>query len=333
MPARAGRALARGRRRGQPARGRGGSVARRLHPRRPAVRRPVRRRPTVTELTPATRRVGAIDCGTNSLRLLVADLTSTVHGVTMVDVHRELRVVRLGEGVDRTGRLSPGALDRAWAALADYTAILRASGVGAVRMAATSATRDAANRGEFESLVQRVLGQPAEIITGREEAELSFRGAVAELDPAARPVPGRGHRRRFDGTGRRHRPIASDAGKRRGHRRRRGQRGHRLGADHRTAVAGRPAPAGGDHRRAPVRDRDPAAGGARGARRTGADRGHGRGYAHHHRGERAPDDRLRPRQTAPERTGFRRDGASRHVPAGRDPGASGDAALHAPGSG
>ena len=127
------------------------------------------------------RRVAAIDCGTNSIRLLVADLSLSPAGAYLVDVHREMRVVRLGEGVDATGRLAPSALDRTWRALADYTAILRASGAVAVRMTATSATRDAANRDEFVSMVRRTLGQDPEVIAGTEEAELSFRGAVGDL--------------------------------------------------------------------------------------------------------------------------------------------------------
>jgi exopolyphosphatase/guanosine-5'-triphosphate,3'-diphosphate pyrophosphatase len=127
------------------------------------------------------KRVAAIDCGTNSIRLLVADLSLSAAGAYLVDVHREMRVVRLGEGVDATGRLSPSALDRTWRALADYTAILRASGAVTVRMTATSATRDAANRDEFTAMVRRTLGQDPEVISGAEEAELSFRGAVGDL--------------------------------------------------------------------------------------------------------------------------------------------------------
>jgi exopolyphosphatase/guanosine-5'-triphosphate,3'-diphosphate pyrophosphatase len=132
-------------------------------------------------------RVAAIDCGTNTIRLLVADVTRTPRGATLVDVHREMRVVRLGEGVDRTGLIQPGALDRTWAALADYTAILRASGAVRLRMAATSATRDATNRQQFVDMVTATLGQAPEVITGEAEAELSFRGAVGDLDPADGP--------------------------------------------------------------------------------------------------------------------------------------------------
>ncbi len=134
------------------------------------------------------RRVAAIDCGTNSIRLLVADLTPGTDGqLRLADVHREMRVVRLGEGVDATGRLSSHALDRTWRALADYAAVIAASGAVRTRMVATSATRDAENRADFVEMVRSTLGQDPEVITGDEEAELSFAGAVADLDPATGP--------------------------------------------------------------------------------------------------------------------------------------------------
>jgi exopolyphosphatase / guanosine-5'-triphosphate,3'-diphosphate pyrophosphatase len=129
-------------------------------------------------------RVAAIDCGTNSIRLLVAD---TVDG-RLVDVTREMRIVRLGEGVDHTGSLAPQALERTRAALADYAATIRANGVERVRMVATSATRDAANRDVFVSMVREVLGRDPEVISGREEAALSFAGAVASLRDLRGPV-------------------------------------------------------------------------------------------------------------------------------------------------
>jgi exopolyphosphatase/guanosine-5'-triphosphate,3'-diphosphate pyrophosphatase len=128
-------------------------------------------------------RVAAIDCGTNSIRLLIADL---VDG-RLRDVHREMRIVRLGQGVDATGRFVPAALDRTRAALADYAALCTAHGVEQVRMVATSAARDAANRADFFAMTLDVLGVRAEVVTGTEEAELSFRGAVGELDQAAAP--------------------------------------------------------------------------------------------------------------------------------------------------
>lgn len=129
-------------------------------------------------------RVAAIDCGTNSIRLLVADV---VPGRPLADVHREMRVVRLGQGVDATGRIAPAALARTRAALADYAALARQAGAERVRMVATSATRDAANTDEFFAMTAEVLGVPAEVITGDGEARLSFAGAVADLDPARGP--------------------------------------------------------------------------------------------------------------------------------------------------
>jgi exopolyphosphatase/guanosine-5'-triphosphate,3'-diphosphate pyrophosphatase len=137
--------------------------------------------------TDRSLRVAAIDCGTNSIRLLIADVFAGEAGPRLVDVHREMRVVRLGEGVDATGMLSTHALDRTWRALADYSAAIRSSGVVRVRMAATSATRDAGNRQDFVTMVRSTLGQDPEVITGDEEAELSFAGAVGELDPATGP--------------------------------------------------------------------------------------------------------------------------------------------------
>jgi exopolyphosphatase/guanosine-5'-triphosphate,3'-diphosphate pyrophosphatase len=133
-------------------------------------------------------RVAAIDCGTNSIRLLVADVTVREDGTHWLrDVHREQRVVRLGQGVDATGRLNPEALERTRVALADYTAILRRKGTERVRMVATSATRDASNRDDFFGMTEAVLGVPAEVISGDEEAALSFTGAVGDLDPADGP--------------------------------------------------------------------------------------------------------------------------------------------------
>lgn len=133
------------------------------------------------------KRVAAIDCGTNSIRLLIADLSLTPAGPYLLDVHREMRIVRLGQDVDATDRLAPEALDRTWRALADYAAVIRASGCDAVRMTATSATRDAANADEFRDMVTRTLGQPPEVIAGTEEASLSFSGAVGDLDADCGP--------------------------------------------------------------------------------------------------------------------------------------------------
>ncbi|MHA6796688.1 Ppx/GppA phosphatase family protein [Pseudonocardia bannensis] len=133
-------------------------------------------------------RVAAIDCGTNSIRLLVADATTSFDGaVALRDVHREMRIVRLGRGVDATGVLDPEALERTRVALADYTAVLRRKGAEKVRMVATSATRDASNREDFFGMVRATLGVDAEVISGDEEAALSFVGAVGDLEPEDGP--------------------------------------------------------------------------------------------------------------------------------------------------
>jgi exopolyphosphatase/guanosine-5'-triphosphate,3'-diphosphate pyrophosphatase len=132
--------------------------------------------------------VGAVDCGTNSIRLLIADV---VDG-RLHDLHREMRIVRLGQGVDATGEFAPDALARTQAALTDYATLMRDFDVSAVRMVATSAARDVANRDEFFAMTAGALGAVvdgavAEVISGTEEAALSFRGAVDELDSAAAP--------------------------------------------------------------------------------------------------------------------------------------------------
>jgi len=136
-------------------------------------------------------RVAAIDCGTNSIRLLVADVPE--QGAA-VDLLRRMEVVRLGEGVDATGRLSAAAIERTRRVLAEYAAQAEDLGATEVRMVATSATRDAANRTDFEQMVQATLGKLPDVVSGREEAELSFLGATTSLDAAAAahgsdPVP------------------------------------------------------------------------------------------------------------------------------------------------
>ncbi len=133
-------------------------------------------------------RLAAIDCGTNSIRLLIAD----ADGGRLRDVHRETRIVRLGQGVDATGEFAPDAIARTRAALTDYASLLKAHGVERVRMVATSAARDVANRDVFFAMTAEVLGAVlpgavAEVISGAEEASLSFHGAVGELDSAAAP--------------------------------------------------------------------------------------------------------------------------------------------------
>ena len=139
-------------------------------------------------MTTEANAVAAIDCGTNSIRLLIVDRVDH----RLRDVHREMRIVRLGEGVDATGRFAAEALARTEAALVDYAVLLREHGVRKLRMVATSATRDAENRDEFFAMTAGVLGDVvpgaiAEVITGSQEAELSFNGAVGELDSAAAP--------------------------------------------------------------------------------------------------------------------------------------------------
>ncbi|MGH3648133.1 MAG: exopolyphosphatase [Micromonosporaceae bacterium] len=128
-------------------------------------------------------RVAAIDCGTNSVRLLVAD--AGPDGLT--DLVRRMEIVRLGEGVDRTGRLSAAALTRTRAALADYAAVIGEQGAVRVRMVATSASRDASNAADFRAMVRDVLGVDPEVVTGEEEAHLSFTGAVRGAPADARP--------------------------------------------------------------------------------------------------------------------------------------------------
>lgn len=129
-------------------------------------------------------RVAAFDCGTNSLRLLVSDLSA--EGAE--DVRREMRVVRLGQGVDATGRFAEEALERAFAATEEYAAICRELGVERIRFAATSATRDAANREVFLDGIAERIGVRPEVITGEEEAALSFDGATRGLSDAVPPA-------------------------------------------------------------------------------------------------------------------------------------------------
>ncbi len=124
-------------------------------------------------------RVAAIDCGTNSIRLLVADVDPAAG--TLRDLDRRMEVVRLGQGVDRTGRIAPEAMARTLDAARRYAAICTELGVEAIRFVATSASRDAENRAEFVAGVQDALGVVPEVIDGVEEAALSFRGATGVL--------------------------------------------------------------------------------------------------------------------------------------------------------
>ncbi|GAB2899729.1 Ppx/GppA phosphatase family protein [Streptomyces mayteni] len=123
----------------------------------------------------------AIDCGTNSIRLLIADADPATGRLT--DLDRRMEIVRLGQGVDRTRRLAADALERTFAACREYAAAIEAHGItpDRVRFVATSATRDAANRDEFTGGVEKILGVAPEVVTGDVEAALSFTGATREL--------------------------------------------------------------------------------------------------------------------------------------------------------
>jgi exopolyphosphatase/guanosine-5'-triphosphate,3'-diphosphate pyrophosphatase len=124
-------------------------------------------------------RVAAVDCGTNSLRLLIADVDRRAG--TLTDLDRRMEIVRLGQGVDATGRIAPEPLARTLRALAEYADEIAQAAAVSVRMVATSAIRDAANADEFIAGVTRILGVVPEVLSGDEEARLSFAGATAEL--------------------------------------------------------------------------------------------------------------------------------------------------------
>ncbi|MDG4859186.1 Ppx/GppA phosphatase family protein [Streptomyces sp. T-3] len=124
-------------------------------------------------------RVAAIDCGTNSIRLLIADANPQTG--ELVDLDRRMTIVRLGQGVDETGRLAPDALERTFAACREYAEAIKSHGADKVRFVATSASRDAENRDEFVQGVLDILGVEPEVITGDQEAAFSFTGATKEL--------------------------------------------------------------------------------------------------------------------------------------------------------
>ena len=121
-------------------------------------------------------RVAAIDCGTNSIRLLIAD----VDGANFREIVREMEIVRLGQGVDKTGQFHPDAIARTLAAVEAYAALIAAKGVQKIRFCATSATRDATNRDLFINGVKERLGIEPEVIPGEVEAALSFQGATKD---------------------------------------------------------------------------------------------------------------------------------------------------------
>lgn len=122
-------------------------------------------------------RVAAVDCGTNSIRLLIADIENE----KLTDVVRTMVIVRLGEGVDKTGEFSQAALARTFAAIDTYAGLIAQHKPEHVRFVATSASRDVTNRGEFVNGIKARLAIEPDIISGDEEAELSFLGATADL--------------------------------------------------------------------------------------------------------------------------------------------------------
>jgi exopolyphosphatase / guanosine-5'-triphosphate,3'-diphosphate pyrophosphatase len=128
-------------------------------------------------------RVAAIDCGTNSIRLLIAD----IDGSNFREVVRDMEIVRLGQGVDETGQFHPDAIARTLAAVDKFAAEIAKRGVEKIRFCATSATRDATNRHLFVDGVRDRLGIELEVISGDEEAALSFAGAIKDLDPSNGP--------------------------------------------------------------------------------------------------------------------------------------------------
>lgn len=123
--------------------------------------------------------VATVDCGSNSIRLLVSDGTDTIE--------RLATITRLGGGVDRTGRLDPAGIDRTVEVLSQYRSVLDTHGVDQVRVIATSASRDASNRDEFFERAQAAIGSAPELLSGDDEARLAFRGATSGLDPAQGP--------------------------------------------------------------------------------------------------------------------------------------------------
>lgn len=123
--------------------------------------------------------VAAIDCGTNSTRLLISENGRTLD--------RRMVITRLGQGVDKSGRLDPAAIERVLTVLRDYRGAMDEHGVSKVRITATSAARDASNREDFFGPAHDVIGTAPELLSGEQEAQLSFAGATAELDPSDGP--------------------------------------------------------------------------------------------------------------------------------------------------
>ncbi len=132
-------------------------------------------------------RVAAVDIGTNSVRLLVADVTGDDDTTSLTTLDRRMHITRLGEGVDATRRIAPAAIERTATVLRDYADAIHASATTRVRATATSAARDATNRDDFFSAARDALGVEPELLSGDEEAHLSFAGATAGL--ASEPAP------------------------------------------------------------------------------------------------------------------------------------------------
>ena len=128
-------------------------------------------------------RVAAIDCGTNSIRLLIAD----IDGTNFREIVREMEIVRLGQGVDKTGQFHPDAIARTLAAVDSFARTIAAKGVEKIRFCATSATRDATNRDLFIDGVKERLGIEPEVIPGEVEAALSFQGATKDFNKTEGP--------------------------------------------------------------------------------------------------------------------------------------------------
>ena len=129
-------------------------------------------------------RVAAFDCGTNSLRLLIADVAADG---TLTDLRRETRIVRLGQGVDATGEFAPEALERTFAVAKEFAEVAADYQPEKLRFVATSASRDVKNRDEFFAGIFSILGVVPDVIAGEEEARLSFLGATARLEDADGP--------------------------------------------------------------------------------------------------------------------------------------------------
>jgi len=126
-------------------------------------------------------RAAGVDIGTNSVRLLIAEAGQTAAAAEIHTLHRLMAITRLGQGVDRTGYLDAEAIRRTAAVLRDYRDLMRREGVEVWEVAATSAARDASNTGDFLQLVTEIMGKQPRVLSGREEAQLSFLGCTYDL--------------------------------------------------------------------------------------------------------------------------------------------------------